>query len=323
MITAISSYSSLQTALLLILAAILGACVGSFVNYLVGQRAENERLWRGKTHCSACKHELGFLDLVPILSWLFLRGRCRYCKARIPVRYLLVEIVEAVVFVAIVWVYGISIQALAYLCLAGILTALSLVDLKTLTIPNGYIIAGIIVWLATVWCIEVPLGSFSVGSFFVGYFGFGFVAVLVDGLVGAFAVGIFMLLLSLVFDKLTGKRSLGGGDIKLLFMVGLFLGVFGSLFNVLLSCVLGLVFSVVWSAAAKQNTRADEETATQQKGSAASDKRTEESIDVEQSDKKKGFSNTPFPFGPAIAAATVLTLLIGSPCLTWYFDLFI
>ncbi len=290
---AIDTLTPLQMVYLLGLAAILGACVGSFVNCMAYRMVHGGSVLKGRSKCPNCDHALGIIDLIPVLSWLFLRGKCRHCKAKISPRYFLVEVCMAILFVGVAWQFGISIQTATYMILFSILLGLSLVDVETLIIPNGFILAGIGLWLASVWFMQVPLGEFGLGSLLSAYLGFGFLAVLIDGLIGAFVVGGGILLLSLAFDKATGRRSLGGGDVKLLFMVGLYLGLFISLFNLLLSCIVGLLFSIIWKRASSS---------IKEKGNKAS---------------------KPFPFGPSIAAATVASLFIGQFCLTWYLDLFL
>ncbi|MBP3869300.1 MAG: prepilin peptidase, partial [Solobacterium sp.] len=111
------------------------------------------------------------------------------------------------------------------MALAGLLLGLSVVDLKIYEIPDGFIVAGIILWVITVpfvgrpWLTEVK-----------------------DGLLGGFGIGGGMLIMSLIFDHIIKKDSLGGGDIKLYFMTGLFLGITAGFFNLILSCLVGLVF---------------------------------------------------------------------------------
>lgn len=296
-----------QAAYALVLAAVLGACLGSFVNCMAYRMVHGGSALKGRSVCPACGHTLGILDLIPVFSWLFLRGRCRHCKKGVAARYVLVEVCMALLFALIVWQYGISVQTAAYLLLSCILLGLSLVDLETLTIPNGFIGTGCALWLATVWFIEPPVHVFGVGSLFTGAFGTGFVPVLVDGIAGAVALGGGMLACSLLFDVVTKKSSLGGGDIKLFFMIGLYLGLPLSLFNLLLSCLLGLLFSAVWLRRASETPDS----------SAAAVFNNEDT-----NDKKIDKSSKPFPFGPSIAAATVVTLLAGQMCLTGYFNLF-
>lgn len=289
-----------QVAYFLVLAAVLGACSASFVNNLAWRMVRDKTALKGRSECSQCGHTLRPLDLVPILSWIFLRGKCRYCKTKISPRYVLVEIIMALIFVALIWVYGLSMQTLAYMFLASILCGVLLVDFETLTIPNGFIVAGIIVWVLSMWFIRPPLVGVGIGTLFVGFTGSGFLAVLLDGLVGAFVIGGGMLLLALLFDKLTGKNSLGGGDIKLFFMVGLYLGVAGGFFNLLLSCILGLIFSFVWIVL----------------GVGAKQSNASHNVDGQESTKAKTF-----PFGPAIVVSTILSLLIGFRFVAWYIDL--
>ncbi|MEG2476946.1 prepilin peptidase [Gordonibacter sp.] len=293
MVLFVDIFTPAQAAVLLGIAAVLGAVMGSFINCLAWRVVNGESVLRGRSHCPACGHTLGVLDLVPILSWVMIRGKCRYCKQEIGARYVLVEIAMAAFFALLLWKYGLGIQTVAYWALACILCGAALVDVDTYTIPNGFIVAGIALWAASVWLISAPATGFGVGSLFVPLLGSGFFPVLVDGLVGGLVVGGGILLFSLIFDKVTGRTSLGGGDVKLLFVVGLSLGLLGSLFNLILACVLGLVLAFVWQLFASR------------------------SLD----DDGESFKTRAIPFGPAIAVATLLTLLVGSQFLTWYMGL--
>lgn len=293
------------------IAAVLGACLGSFTNCLAWRVVAGESVLKGRSHCPECNHALGILDLIPIVSWLALRGKCRYCKAKVSPRYVIVEIIMATVFALLAWRFGIGVATLAYMALACILCAVTLVDADTYTIPNGFIIAGIIVWAATVWFMEPQAGGFGIGTLFVPYFGYGFLAVLVDGLAGGFAVGIGMLLLSLLFDKIMGKQTLGGGDVKLFFMVGLFLGLLLGVFNVLLSCIIGLVIAFVGNALSGSRASSEEE-GSGDPSSAHDDENAEEPLPTRA-----------IPFGPAISIAAILTLFVGSSALTWYIGLLV
>lgn len=271
----------------LLVAGLLGACLGSFVNCLAWRLVHGESVWKGRSHCAVCNHPLAPLDLVPVLSWLFLRGRCRYCGERIAARYMAAELLCGLFFMSMVAVYGLTVHALALCALGCILLGLSLVDLETYTIPNGFIIAGIAAWAVSFAFYGVDLSAMGLGSLMLAFAGSPLAAVLLDGLLGAFVVAGCLLALSLVFDKVMGRRSLGGGDVKLVFMVGLFLGLAGSVLNLIVACVVGIVF-----AYATQNRRQD--------------------------------TNDPqaFPFGPSIALATWFTLALGPQLIAWYLGLF-
>lgn len=279
-------------AAVLALAAVWGAVFGSFVNCLAWRLVHGESPWKGRSHCAVCGHELGVLDLVPVLSWLCLRGRCRYCRERIAVRYTLAELLLAAYFVSMVWVYGLSVHALALCALGCLLLGLSLVDLDSYIIPNGFIAAGIAVWAVSFAFYGLPSQHMGLGSLFAGLPGGPAAAVAADGLAGAFGVAGVLLVFSIAFEALTGKVGLGGGDLKLVFMAGLYLGLAASMLNLLLSCVLGLVFNLVWA-------------------------RTHPQGDPQAPAPRA------FPFGPAISAAVWLTLLFGSPVLSAYLGLFL
>lgn len=279
--------SPVWPAFALVVAGVLGAVFGSFINCLAWRIVHGESVWKGRSHCATCDHQLSFLDLIPVLSWLFLRGRCRYCGERVSPRYIIAEVLCAAAFVSSVAMFGVTVHALALCVLACILLGLSLVDLDTYTIPNGFIIAGIVVWAASFAFYGVDAAGIGPGAFMLAITGSPATAVAVDGLAGAVAVAGGMLVLSLVFDKVVGRQSLGGGDVKLLFMVGLYLGLAGSVLNLIVSCLVGIVFSAV-----TQRMRADREDARA------------------------------FPFGPSIALATWFTLLAGPYLLQWYFGLF-
>ena len=156
-------FNPAQAAFLLGVAAVLGACLGSFVNCLAWRLANGESVLAGRSHCTSCGHVLGALDLVPVASWLALRGRCRHCGQRVSPRYVIVEALVAALFAAVVARYGLSVQTAAYLVLVCILMAVALVDLDTFIIPNGFVVAGCVLWLVSIWFMPAPrVDAFSV-----------------------------------------------------------------------------------------------------------------------------------------------------------------
>ncbi|MEG2982681.1 MAG: A24 family peptidase, partial [Raoultibacter sp.] len=187
----------------------------------------------------------------------------------------------------------------------------------------------LVVWAASVWCVPTQAAAFSVGSLFAGWLGGGWLAVVADGLAGALGVGGFMLVASLVFDRVLGKQSLGGGDIKLLFMVGLFLGAALSVFNLLVSCLLGLVFASASKQWVKRENppsldHAQDDTSTP--GTPVSSPvipHEAKNLGLHDEETLTIMEAGAFPFGPAIAAATLVTLLVGPSVLEWYLGLFL
>jgi len=249
-----------------VVAGLLGAVLGSFLNCAAWRIAHEEPFWKGRSHCPACGHTLGAADLVPVFSWLFLRGRCRYCGEKISPRYPVTELLFALITLCCLWRFDLTVEALRNWILFCCLYCLSLVDLEVYLIPNGALILGAAAWLAA-----LPFMGYSwleIGGY----------------LLAAVVFGGGMLLISLVLDKVLGRESLGGGDVKLFALVGLYLGLAGTLFALMAACVLGLIFAGLRRLI-------------------------------------KGTGGQ-LPFGPAIAAAAAGMLLWGDGLIGWYLSLF-
>ena len=247
-----------------VLCAILGLVMGSALNCLSYRIAHRQKWSGGRSVCTACGHTLGILDLIPLFSWLFLRGKCRYCKAPVSVRYPLTELCLAVCYTALLFHYDLSLQFLSCVILCSCLFCLSLVDLEVQLIPDRFLIIPAVVRIAQL----LYEGGF---------------ARLGAALLSALALGGGVLILSLVMDKVLHKESMGGGDIKLLAVLGLYFSFPCCLLLLVLACVIGLILAFVTIRAEK---------------------------------------STPFPFGPAISIAAFLTLLAGEPLVQWYMGLF-
>lgn len=203
---------------------LLGTIFGSFLNCMADRICLGIPWWKGRSKCDHCEHELGILDLFPIFSYLFLGGKCRYCGNKLSIKYLLSELLLGILFVFYLLTHSyIDLDLLNNLGIICVLFGLSICDIKSYEIPDGYIIFGCIWWLifnliknGVVSCITSILW-----------------ALVVAGLI---------LLLSVILDKILNKETLGGGDIKLFFMVGLYLGPMQSVFNIFFACVIGLIF---------------------------------------------------------------------------------
>ena len=247
-------------------ALLLGAVFGSFLNCAAWRLSHGESVLRGRSHCTACGHVLGAGDLARILSWLFLRGKCRYCGKKIPERYPLTEAVFALLTLLCLLRFDLSWLCLRNWILLCCLFCLSLTDLECMIIPDVCLIIA-----AAVWGIFLPLT------------GMGWPAVR-GGLLAGLIFGGGLLGLSLLMDRILKRDSLGGGDIKLFAVLGLYLGIVGTLFMTVLACLLGLLFAVLR--------------------------------------RGRGGGSEPFPFGPAIAAAGTVMLLCGEPLIQWYTGLF-
>ena len=272
-------------------AALLGACTGSFLACLAWRTIHEESVLRGRSHCDVCGHVLGVRDLVPVFSYLLSGGKCRYCGAKLSARHVWGELISAAVFVSLLLQYDISLQTLEGWLLACVLLACAFADLEGYIIPDRFLLFGAGVFIVfLMWepeplhrLIQGALGGLAVPGALLP-------VVLIepeplrrglDGLIGGVTVSGGLLLLSLYMDKRMQRETLGGGDIKLLFLTGLFFGWKGNLLCLVLACVAG----IVWGLAGKRRGEA-------------------------------------IPWGPSIAIGAWITALAGQPFINWYLGLF-
>ena len=150
-------YDIVITSYLLLVSAIFGSVFGSFINCMAWRIVNKESIVKGRSHCTTCGHVLGVLDLIPIFSYLFSKGKCRYCKESYSPRYMITEVILAVVFMLFAYRYDVSVETLRYMLLSCILLGLSLVDLDSYEIPNRFIVAGIVLWAVTIPFMETSI----------------------------------------------------------------------------------------------------------------------------------------------------------------------
>lgn len=251
--------SLVLTLYILVLVFITGTVFGSFIDCMAWRIVKGERVLRGRSHCDVCKKELGAEDLIPVVSYFMSGGKCRHCGSKISPESTYVELFLGVVFVIITLKHDLSFEAMRYMGLAVILAGLSLVDLKTYTIPDRFHVAGILWWLLTLPLIVITKGIGVTEMYSAAYMSSKVAGIyeeaaapdilgimgkdLITALISGGSIAVMMLVISLIFDKLTGKESLGGGDIKLLFMTGLYMQPVLTYCNLVLSCIVGLVFA--------------------------------------------------------------------------------
>ena len=208
-------------------ASLFGACMGSLLNCMAWRIVHGESVLRGRSHCDECGHVLAARDLVPVLSYLFSKGRCRYCGAKLSARHVWAELISAAVFVSLLLQYDISLQTLEAWLLASLLLACSFADLEGYIIPDRFIAAGIVLFIGSLFSAPFPLHR------------------ALDGALGGFAVVGVLLLLVHAMEKRLGREAMGGGDPKLLFVTGLFFGWKGNLFCLILACLIGIAWALL------------------------------------------------------------------------------
>lgn len=250
---------------------VVGLVMGSFINCVAWRIAHGEDFIHGRSHCTSCGHTLSPVELIPVVSYLVQKGKSRCCKEKISIRYPLTELLMGFVFVALVWKFGFSWNTPMFMIFALLLLAVALVDLETGLIPNGFILAGMINFV-----LFTCLKGDAIVSRFLG------------GVTSGLSIAVPIFVLSLFMDYILKKESMGGGDIKLYFMAGLYFPIKSNLFFVLLSCIFGIIFTYVF-----QNIRVGDEE-----------------------------NPMAFPFGPSIAAAALVSVFAAEKMIQLYMSLF-
>ncbi len=248
-----------------LLTFIFGAVVGSFLNVCIYRIPKKISIITPFSHCPSCGKPVKFYDNIPIISYILLRGRCRSCRVNIPIRYLLVESLNAVLYIIALERFGPSASLLVYFVFLSSLIVISFIDLEYQIIPDRITLPGI--------PIALILGSTVLPDPFWRFSQLGFKASIIGFLLGG---GIFYLI------ALLSKGGMGGGDIKLMAMIGGLLGwkgVFATTFFGSLSGSLVGIFLMIF--------------------------------------KGKG-RKTKIPFGPFLAFGAIISLFWGQEILMWY-----
>lgn len=184
--------------LIYVYAFVVGMCIASFMNVVIYRVPLNISVAKGRSFCPSCKHSLNALDLIPIFSYLFLGGKCRYCHAKIPVRDTLLEILGGCLAMVCFYRYGFEWMTLISFALSMVLMAISMIDLDTMIIPDRLNVCVLMIAILSMFLLDVPM---------------------MDRVIGALAVSVPMFLLNFLIPD-----CFGGGDIKLLAACGLMLG---------------------------------------------------------------------------------------------------
>ena len=254
-----------MTAAVAAVCGLLGLAVGSFLNVVIYRVPRKESVVRPRSRCPGCGTQLAERDNIPIVSWVLLRGHCRTCGDPISARYPLVELTTAALFVAAALRFGLDWVLPAYLVFFAALVAITFIDLELYIIPNRVLYPAVF--------ISIPLLVLAAAA--QSEWGN-----LERAVIGAVVAWVFFLVLHLV-----SPRGMGFGDVRLSFLLGLFLGwldlrhVFlGVFFGFLLGSIVGVALMIL-----RRRGRKDH-----------------------------------IPFGPFLAVGAIVAVLAGSPVLGWY-----
>lgn len=245
--------------------ALFGAVIGSFLNVCIYRIPRGESVaWPG-SHCPACGHEIPAYDNIPIVSYLMLRGRCRACGIRISPQYPLVEAVNAIGYVLLFYFFGFGPATFVYALLLSALLVITGTDLSHQIIPDAITLPGLALGLLSAWLI-LPLN-------------------MIDALLGMLVGGGLLWFLAWISPYVFGKEGMGGGDIKLMAMVGAFLGWKPVLLAIMVGAFSGSIVGVGLISTGLM--RRDQY----------------------------------LPFGPFLAFGSLVALLFHEPLFAWYWSL--
>ncbi|HOP85089.1 MAG TPA: prepilin peptidase [Syntrophorhabdaceae bacterium] len=207
-----------------IIILIFGAIVGSFLNVCIYRLPRDKSIIVPNSYCPDCKKPIKFYDNIPILSYIILRGRCRHCNAKISIRYPIVEFITALLFLFLFKTNGLSIEFFVMIFFVSLLVVISFIDLEFQIIPDVLSIGGLIIGLIL--------------SFFRQNFGF------FDALFGVVLGGGVLFAIAFGYQLIRKIEGMGGGDIKLIGMIGAYCGIKGVIFTIITGSLFGTIVGI-------------------------------------------------------------------------------
>lgn len=266
-----------------LVALVAGLLIGSFLNVCIYRMPRDLSVVRPRSFCPACEHPIAWYDNVPVFSYFLLGRRCRHCGQPIPARYPIVEILTAVLFFAIVNALGPTAVAAKLCLLVALLVGLTFADLEERTLPDEFTLGGTAVALVLAWFVPVddviahlllPALGIRPGEAWMS---------VAESALGAALPSGFLWLGGLLFEKIRHKEGLGLGDVKMIAMIGAFLGLRATLLTLVLGSISGSVIGLIYIRLTKKDA-----------------------------------STYELPFGTFLGFAAMFVALAGQKVIAWY-----
>lgn len=255
----------MTTGILVIYAAVIGACIGSFLNVVIYRLPLGKSIVSPPSACPRCGHRLKWYDNIPIFGWLMLAGKCRQCRMPVSIQYPLVELVTALLFVLVVWLTPLGPLVVSRLLLVCILIALFGIDLEHQILPNSITLPGIVA--GVLLSVIAPPG-------------------VRDAVLGALLGAGILYGIAAAYYLWRREEGLGMGDVKMLAMIGAFLGWKAVLVTLVLSSFSGAIIGVALIAA------------------------------------QRGGMKLALPFGTFLSIGALVAMFVGEPLVAWYAGFF-
>jgi leader peptidase (prepilin peptidase) / N-methyltransferase len=248
---------------MLVLVFIFGLCIGSFLNVCIYRIPESKSVVFPNSICPGCGNPIKFYDNIPVLSFIFLGAKCRICNAPISLRYPIVEILTGFFALSLFIKFGSGIETPVYFLFVAALLVITFIDIDHQIIPDSISLPGIV--------------FFFIASFLIP------AVSIKDSLIGILAGGGILFIIAEFYFRLAKKEGMGGGDVKLLAMIGALIGWQGVLFTIFVSSLIGTVIGIILILVQRKNLK------------------------------------LAIPFGPFLSIGAVIYIFFGNELIDWYF----
>jgi leader peptidase (prepilin peptidase) / N-methyltransferase len=296
---------------------LFGLTFGSFLNVVIHRVPRGESIVFPSSACPKCHSQIKPYDNIPVVSWLWLGGRCRVCREPINPRYAVVELIVATLFLACYWRFGVSLGTLKYCMFSFLLIGLIFIDAEHKLLPDVLTLPGLVCGLVFSWFIPVDdLLAETLPAYFQRARGLNWHWLsLSDAAFGAIVGGAFIFGVGFIYLHARGVEGMGLGDVKLMAMVGAFLGVKLTVFTIFTASLLGTAFGMtlmltVWL----QRTR----------------RRMIRNRESRQAARKHAWASArlvyrhyQIPFGVFLGSMALFALFFGKGLMAWYWQLYL
>ena len=292
---------------------LFGLAFGSFLNVCIYRLPRELSVVAPRSACPKCKQPIAFYDNLPVLSWLILGGRCRHCKEKISPRYLMIELLTGLLFLACYAWFGLTLSTLKYCVLAFLLLGLIFTDAETKLLPDKMTLPGLA--LGLIFSLLVPVNDLA-SQFLPGMLNLPFsgdisarLLSLLDSLLGAALGASFIYGAGAIYLRWRGAEGMGFGDVKLMAMVGAFLGIKLTIFTIFTASLAGSFFGIatVFMVWLKRTRRFLKRLTNAQ----AARRRAWQSAQVV-------YRNYQMPFGVFLGSMALVAFFFGNRFLQWY-----
>lgn len=243
----------------------MGLCIGSFLNVCIYRLPVSKSIVHPRSMCSNCGTPIASYDNIPILSYLWLRGHCRHCSAKISLRYPMVELLGGLLALGTYLKFGLTVEALIYYAFCSILLVVTFIDLDHRIIPDFITLPGIPICFAAAFAL--PDVTYK------------------DALLGILIGGGSLFAVAWIYNLITKKEGMGGGDIKLLAMIGAIVGWQGVLFTIFVASLVGTLAGMAVMLQSRKGMK------------------------------------LAVPFGPFLSIGGITYIFFGTYLIAWYFNL--